>query len=365
MKYWIERWSLLRKKELTAYPDDFPINETYTSECTREDLKSGFTELHKIFSRCYDDILSDPADMLLPVYDMNEYGYFSKEARSSREESYKYAKVFYVLGYSGELKPDGELCIPSGKLKEQCKALKITNIGAFINKLGNYGFMAEGLANGRIKSNTDIIVSCPDNKNVITALHVLAVKANNTDRFADFCRLNYKLLKDDQNTVEYGSGADYVSDILSSEQDRKTAQLIHNELTKRGYLYNFQNWNEGPQIRYYKKASDLKRNTNAGFWLASMDTELKLYFRIANVDKAVEYIKNCPESVVNNFLVSDNGCANRLSGKCTSGISYQLGGKTIWRCGCCNPNFQATPTAQDYLYYIDAVETAGNKKKRT
>ena len=311
MKYWIERWVQLRKKELIAYPNEFPIHDVYTTTCTLEELKSGFRELHEIFTRCYEDILTDPADMLLPTYDMNEYGYFSKEARMSREESYKYAKVLYVLGYSGELKSNGELCTQADKLKEQCKALKITNIGAFLNKLGNYGFTAEGLVNGKIKSNTDIIISYPENR--------------------------------------FGNGADYVSDILSSEQDRETAQLIHDELIKRNYFYNFQDWNEGSQIRYYKKESDMKRNTNASFWLASMDTELRLYFRIANMEKAVEYIKNCPESVINNFSVSDSGCSNRFSGKCASGISYQLGGKTIWRCGCCNPNFQVTPTAQDYL----------------
>lgn len=363
MKYWIERWSQLRQKELIAYPNEFPIHDVYTTTCTKEELKRGFGEMYEIFTRCYEDILTDPVDMLLPAYNMNEYGYFSKEARTSREESYKYAKVFYALGYSGELKPNGELFIPSDKLKEQCKALKITNIGAFLNKLGNYGFTADGLVNGKIKSNTDIIISYPDNRNVITALHVLAVKANITDRFADFCRLNYKLLESDWSTIEYGNGVDYVSDILTSEQDREAAQLIHDELIKRNYYYNFQCWNEGPQIRYYKKEGDLKRNANASFWLASMDTELRLYFRIANMDKAIEYIKNCPESVINIFLASDSGCANRLSGKCASGISYQLGGKTIWRCGCCNPNFQVTPTAQDYLYYIDAAVVSGNKKK--
>ena len=363
MKYWIERWSLLRKKELLSYPDEFPINDVYKTTCTHEELKSGLKELHEIFSHCYDDILNNSADMLLPIYDMNEYDYFSKEARTSREESFKYAKVFYVLGYSGELKPNGELCIRTDKLKEQCKALKITNIGAFLNKLGNYGIITEGLVNGKIKSNSDIIVSFPANKSVITALCISAVKANNTDRFKDFCRLNYKLLESDWDTVEYGYGVDHVSDIFHSEQDRKTAQLIHDELVKRNYCCNFQDWNEGPQIRYYKKKSDRNRNTNADFWLTSMDTNFRFYFRIKNMDKVLEYIKNCPESVINIFTVSDNECANRISGKCASGISYQLCGNTVWRCGCCNPNFQVTPTEQDYLYYINAVEIAGNKKK--
>ena len=356
MKYWIERWARLRKKELISYPNKYPIHDVYKTICAQEELASGFEELHEIFMHCYDDILNDPAGMLLPLHDMNEYDYFSKEARASREESYKYAKVFYVLGYSGELKQSGELCIQADKLKEQCKALKITNIGAFLNKLSDYGIIADGLVNGKIKSNTDITISYPDNKNVITALYILAVKSNNTDRFKDFCRLNYKLFESDWNTIEYGDGVEVVSDLFHSEQDRAAAKLIHEELTNRNYYYNFQDWNEGPQIRYYKKESDRNRNTNADFWMASMDTELRFYFRIKKMDKALEYIENCPESVISNFLISDNGCANRISGKCASGISYQLGGSTIWRCGCCNPNFQVTPSVDDYLYYINAVE---------
>ena len=260
MKYWIERWSQLRQKELISYPEDFQIHEVYKTSCNHEDLKSGFRELHEIFTHCYEDILNDPAGMLLPIYDMNEYDYFSKEARSSRNDSYKYAKIFYVLGYSGELTQNGELRISADKLKEQCKALKITNIGAFLNILGNYGIAAEGLAGGKIKNGTEITVSFPDNKNAAAALYNLAVKANNTNRFEDFCRLNYKLLKDDWDTAEYSNGVDAVSELFHSERDRAAAGLIHEELLKRNYCYNFQGWNEGPQIRYYKKSAEDRKS---------------------------------------------------------------------------------------------------------
>lgn len=361
MKYWIQRWSLLRKKELMFFPDEFFVNEVYNEICTGEELYSGFKELNGIFSCCYNDILNDPAGMLLSTYDMNEYGYFSEEARTSREESYKYAKILYILGYCGELTQDGNLRICPYKLKEQCKALKITKIGAFLNRLSDYGIKSAGLVNGRIKSDSDIVISYPVNINVIRALYIMAVKSYNTNRFNDFCRLNYKLFDGDWNTVEYGNGVESVSDILSSEQERLAAELIHDELMKRNYYYNYRDWNEGPQIRYYKKESDCIRNTNAVFWLASMDTELKLYFRIKHMDRVIEYVKKCPDSVINSFMVSDNGCGNRASGKCTFGISYQLDGSTIWRCGCCNPNFQVTPSTHDYLYYIDAVELSWNK----
>lgn len=83
---------------MISCPNEFPINDVYKATCTHEELKNGFKELHEIFSHCYDDILNNLADMLLPPYDMNEYDYFSKEARASREESYKYAKVFMYWG---------------------------------------------------------------------------------------------------------------------------------------------------------------------------------------------------------------------------------------------------------------------------
>ena len=359
MKYWIQRWAQLRQKELMDHPTDFPINDAYKAY---DELKSGFEGLHELFMRCYDDILNDPVGMLLPAYDMNEYGYFSKEARLSRDESYKYARIFYVLGYSGELDNSGGLRIEVNRLKEQCKALKLTKTDAYLNILGNYSVVAEGLVNGKLKGDTVITVSYPDNKNVITALYLLAVKSSRTDRFRDFCRLNYKLFEGDWDTVEYDNGVEAVSDFFHSERERTAALLIHNELLKRNYFYNFQDWNEGPQIRYYKKEADRNRNANAAFWLASIDTELKLFSRIANMDKALEYIKSCPQSVINSFMASDTGCANRISGKCVSGISYQLNGDTIWRCGCCNPNFQVSPEVEDHLYYIDIVELAGKKK---
>ena len=167
MKYWIERWAQLRQKELMAYPRTFPIHDVYQAICSREELTRGFQELHEIFMQCCADIVNDPRGMLLPVYAMSEYDYFSKEARASREDSYKYAKIFYVLGYTGELDQAGELLIQADKLKAQCKSLKITNIHAFLNVLSNYGIVTEGLVNGKIKSGTTITVSFPDRKSVV------------------------------------------------------------------------------------------------------------------------------------------------------------------------------------------------------
>lgn len=104
MIYWIERWTELRRKELISGPKEFPIHDVYKRICTYEELISGFRKLFEIFTHCYEDILSNPVDMLLPTYNMKKYGYFSRKARISREESYKYAKVFYILGVVRQIK---------------------------------------------------------------------------------------------------------------------------------------------------------------------------------------------------------------------------------------------------------------------
>lgn len=48
MNYWIERWTLLRKKELMGYPREFPIHDVYQTICSQEELTRGFQELHEI-----------------------------------------------------------------------------------------------------------------------------------------------------------------------------------------------------------------------------------------------------------------------------------------------------------------------------
>lgn len=84
MTYWIVRWSQLRKKELMSYPNEFPIHDVYKTICTHEELKSGFDELHEIFAHCYEDILHDPTDMMLPIYDMNTDIFPRKQERPAR-----------------------------------------------------------------------------------------------------------------------------------------------------------------------------------------------------------------------------------------------------------------------------------------
>lgn len=361
MKYWVEKWSELRMKEMIAYPKNFAIHNDYLKLCPEEDIRKGFEELFDIIRQIYKDASINAEEMSLPMHDMNEYRCLSKEERLSRGASYRYVKLLYALGRVGELSQNSELHINPVNLKRLCKELQITGINESLEILTNYGFVFDGLVNGKIKDSVEIVLQYPDNGNVIIVLHILAVKAGNTDKVKDFCRLSHRLLKEDWNTANFGNGVEVVADLLS-EQESEVAYLIHEELMKRNYYFNFQEWNEGPQIRYYVKETDLKRNANASFWLASMETNMQLYFRLKRMEEVIPLIENAPESVMQNFLVSDNGCENRYAGRCVSGISYELCGKTIWRCGCCNPNFQVVPNKDNYMFYIDLVDCGGRKK---
>lgn len=361
MKYWVERWSELRMKEMIDYPKDFAIHNGYLKMLPEEDIRSGFRELFDILHQIYKDASLNAEEMLLPVHDMNEYRYLSKEERLSRGASYKYAKVLYALGSVGNLAQNNELHIDSAALKKLCKELGITGINGCLEILTNYGFVLDGLVNGRIKDGMELVLQYPDNGNVMFVLNMMAVKAGNTGKLKDFCRWNYRLLADDWNIANFGNGIDVVADLLSA-QEREVALLIHEELMKRKYYFDFQEWNEGPQIRYFLKETDCKKNVNASFWLVSMETNMRLYFRLRHMEEELGLIENAPESVIQNFLVSDNGCENRYAGRCVSGISYDLGGKTIWRCGCCNPNFRVIPGKEDYMFYIDLVESSSRKK---
>lgn len=362
MEYWVQRWVDLRKKEMVKYPDVLPVHSDYITKNTEDGIANAFHVLYDIMQRLYIDMMQEPERMLLPLHGMHEYDYFSNQNRLSREASYQYARLLYIVGITGECNEEQDsLFVSVGKLKEACKKMKIANVSKKLELLKAYGFQVNGVENGKFtKGLEDIMVYFPTCAGVMSLLKLLSDKAQYTDRFSDFCRLNYKLLKDGKKRADFGNGIDYITDLFKREEERKTAEQIHNELINRGYIFQQCGWNEGPQLRYYKNEADLKKNSNSPFWLTSMDAKFQFYFRIRNIDKVLEFIKTCPESVIQTFLCSDKGCKNRGAG-CKSGIQYELLNKTVWRCGCCNPNFQAAPQIEDYIYYIDAVELSTKK----
>lgn len=49
MKYWVERWSELRKKEMVQYPKEFCIHQDCMEVCDEEEFRNGFEELFGIY----------------------------------------------------------------------------------------------------------------------------------------------------------------------------------------------------------------------------------------------------------------------------------------------------------------------------
>lgn len=55
MKYWVERWSEFRMKEIIRYPEKFVIHNDYMKLLPEEDIRSGFGELFDVLYKIYRD----------------------------------------------------------------------------------------------------------------------------------------------------------------------------------------------------------------------------------------------------------------------------------------------------------------------
>ena len=67
MKYWAERWSELRQKEMVDFPEEFFIHDEFTTLCSTDDIMRGFSELYEVLHRIYGDMAQDAEGMLLPL----------------------------------------------------------------------------------------------------------------------------------------------------------------------------------------------------------------------------------------------------------------------------------------------------------
>ena len=92
------------------------------------------------------------------------------------------------------------------------------------------------------------------------------------------------------------------------------------------------------------------------FALGSLEGELVLELRLRNADKCMEYLKECPERIVEMFRQTDTGCQNRINGTCKYGVQYTFEGEEKWHCGCCGAPFKLHPEAEDVEHYLKLVE---------
>jgi hypothetical protein len=238
----------------------------------------------------------------------------------------------------------------------------VKNIHFLFKKLEDIGFLFHGLKNYKL-AKEDIFISYPDNSNVLLVFKMMADKAYNTNRLADFLCCYFRLFQDNMNTSSVGYSADAVADRVHTETEKEFVYKMDETLMSMGMFRKPYGGFECYGLAYYdtEKAMNSKapyyfRMVSRGSDIVSTISEnekLLLMLRIRHVEKCLDYLNNCPDSVKNIFRFSDTGCSNR---PCNKGVAYVFEDISYWRCGCCAPAFKLKPKIDDIPHYIKLVE---------
>ena len=362
--YHINEWARVRRDELVDIPEEPKIHPHFLHTMDRPEFEAAFRTIWDLFYRIYDDISKMPEAFHMPLFLQSEFQAGSKQARQSRKAPWRPVDLLYYMALCSNVH-HSFMHVNVHKFKENNT---VKQIHTLLEPLTDYGFAFIGLAHFKIPGKLDsFIVEYPDDPNVLTVLHLVAVKAANVGRnneinryTDDFASWNYRILEDDMHTIRYGDGVEYVADKVHTPQEREFVYEFDKTIREKGWFCCRDSWNEGPGLCYYDKESTMRKKGPYVFKIMSWKSKLKLYLRIRNVDNCLEFLKECPDSVREMFLYNDTGCSNQ-HGKVCKGISYVLDGKEYWHCGCCSPAFQTAPLAKDIPYYWKLVELGRNK----
>jgi len=344
---------------LIDIPDSFEIHNDYLKDMNNHEFMEAFKQIWHIFKNIYVDIASN----------QHEFG-ISKKEKMYAWTPYRPVSLLYFLFVSGVVE-NRILTVNIDKFNETHSQLK--NIAVLIERLHDYGFEFEGLQGYKIPKNTNTIkLTYPDNQNIIAIMKYMADKACKCDKRKDFNSCYFRLFTEDTNTANYDKGIDVFADRLNTQSEKDTAYVIDKALREKGFFAH-----ERHGYSYYAKESVMKTkgayhfkleqlekavaeslyaNSRALMFAESKYNEktLILCLRIRNVDKCLEYLEQCPESVKNMFRGSDKGC--RFVKECDTGMNFTFEGKNYWRCSCCSAMFHCLPKIENIPHYIKLVE---------
>ena len=358
--YLARKWALIRRNELIDVPERIKIHKDFLDELTEEEFTYSFRQIHDLFYQMYTDMAEQPERFGIPLYEETEVDYFSKEAREIRTAPWKIFVLLLELFAWGELR-NGALVVDMAQFREK-NQVKKTDV--LFRVLEEYGFVFTGIKNGKLPSAGCVIeIAYPDSRNNLYVLSLVAKKVMNlqlknaknyfSHRIAfenGFIGWNYKLLEEGMDACSVAEGCDYVADKMHTEAERKAVAVLDKKLKKAGYISSKGDPNEGPSMRYSKSRGTYD------FALTSCKGELVLELRIRNAMKCMEYLKECPESILAMFRQTDTGCHNRVNGNCNCGVKYTFEEEEKWHCGCCGAPFQLHPVAEDTEHYFKLVE---------
>ncbi len=359
-QYYINHWAKVRRDELVDIPDEIEIHNDFLKILTKEEFEAAFRAIWDMFYQIYDDIAKHPEDFSMPLVRPEDFHYGSSQARQSRKAAWRPIDLIYYMALCGVM--DGSQLHVNVSKFNQVNTVK--QIHTLLKPLYDYGFAFGGLKNNKIPKYADSFsIEYPDHPNVLLVLHLVAMKVTNvhrndlSSRFTnDFVAWNYRILKDDFNTIAYGDGVEYVGDKMHTQSEQEFVNGFDKLMEVQGYYCAKDSWNEGPALCYYDKENTMLTRGPYVFRVISWKSKLRMYLRIRNANNCLDYLKQCPESVKEMFLNSDPGCANRFNGCCNKGVAYVLDGKDYWRCGCCQGAFQVAPQTKDIPYYLKLVE---------
>ena len=364
----VSQWALIRRGELVDIPAQLEIHPDFLQTLSHAEFESAFREIGKMFYQLYSDIADSPQRFGLPLYKIDEYDYFSSQAREARTAPWNLFYFMFCLFACGNFK--GNVFITDTAEVRKINKAKKTNI--LLEALCDYGFVFDGIKKYRLSSGDYLKIDYPENGNLIEVLSVIAKKVKNTQlkdvknyysnmiAFSNaFIGWNYKVLTEDLHTCSVAENCDYVADKMHDKADREVIFLLDKLLIEHGYTRKKGDPNEGPSVRYFDKQS-----ATYDYALTSDMGKLYQELRIRNVEKCLEYLNECPNRIVEVFRHSDNGCQNLINGTCRYGIfgvKYEFENEEKWHCGCCGAPFRFHPTKEDIPHYLKLLELGGKK----
>ena len=103
MSYIINKWSLIRRGELTVTPGKIEIHPDFLRVLTREDFETAFRQVGNMFYQIMTDISKTPERFAMPLYDDATTRYGAPEAQESRYAAWRPMKLLYTIFSNGKL----------------------------------------------------------------------------------------------------------------------------------------------------------------------------------------------------------------------------------------------------------------------
>lgn len=375
--YWVVGWAKWYQDSIVKIPQQYKIHPDFTLFGDESDVRTAFAQINELFSRIFGDIAKSPDEFAMPLYKKKEHRYFSQQSRNAEQAPLRLFILLHQLLTSGYIQ-EQSIIVPIESFKSvqsrpgsqpgwiDAYNRKVANAPVYFAKMIEYGFVFEGLKKNKLVDN-DITITYPDNTHMLFLLKMLADKSYALRLFDDFVKCSFRLLKDNMHSADFGYLENTV-DALHEDAEKEFVIKFDEALLSSGFIRKRGGNDEGPGLKYFYGNNAVSSFEVAADGMGIIESDatrknLMVGLRIRNVNNCLEYLKSCPDSVLEIFTHrNDTGCKKRFDNKCKHGVSYEYSGTNYWRCACCGTAFSTDkPNVNDINHYIKLLEL-GEKK---